>query len=226
MVKLISEILKVFERNNLFHEGIELIGSWCFYLYQRHLGAQSFPLRTQDIDFLIPNPFKGNEHADFIRQLEALGFQSDFKRDGSLYLWNADLKIEFITPEKGRGSDKAIRFKKLGLSAIPLRFVNLLLEDPIQITENGIKVTVPNPSNYCLHKMVIANRRRVEDKKLKDLEQAICAYGISDQQYLKKQFNEFPKKWKEAVFPVLQKNREKLPIFDKEIEELVVTLQK
>jgi len=94
VVKLISEIFKVFERNKLFDEGIELIGSWCFWLYQRHLGAQSFPLRTQDIDFLIPNPFKGNEHTDFIRQLEALGFQRDFKGDGSLYLWNTDLKIE------------------------------------------------------------------------------------------------------------------------------------
>ena len=166
MVKLILEILKVFESNDLFDEGIELIGSWCFYLYQRHLGAQSFPLRTQDIDFLILNPFKGNEHADFIRQLEVLGFQSDFRRDGSLYLWNTDLKIEFITPEKGSGTEEAIRFKRLGLSAIPLRFVSLLLEDPMYITENGIKIAVPNPSNYCLHKMVIANRRRVEDKKL------------------------------------------------------------
>jgi len=57
--------------------------------------------------------------------------------------------------------------------------------------------------------MVIANRRPAEDKKLKDLEQAICTYGISDQPYLKKQFDEFPKKWKEAVFQVLQKKQKK-----------------
>jgi len=85
VVKLITEILKVFEKNNLFEEGVELIGSWCFYLYQQKLGAPSFPLRTQDIDFLIPNPFKGKEHKNFIKQLENLGFQSEFKRNGSLY---------------------------------------------------------------------------------------------------------------------------------------------
>jgi len=97
VVRIIDEILKVFADNNLFDEGVELIGSWCFQLYQKHLGAMNFPLRTQDIDFLIPNPFSGKEHADFIRQLKELGFSHDFKSDGSVYLWNAELKIEFIT---------------------------------------------------------------------------------------------------------------------------------
>jgi len=225
MVKLITEILKVFEKNNLFEEGVELIGSWCFYLYQLKLGAPSFPLRTQDIDFLIPNPFTGKEHKDFIKQLEDLGFQSEFKRNGSLFLWNAELKIEFITPEKGRGTDKAIRIKKLGLSAIPLRFVNLLLCDPIYITDNGTKIAVPNPSNYCLHKLVIAHRRRTPEKKLKDLQQAICTYSIADMPYLKKQFTDFPKKWKQAVLQILEKNKEELPLFHNEIEDMLITLQ-
>ena len=69
MLKQIASILKVFADNNLFDEGVELIGSWCFQLYQKHLGAKRFPLRTQDIDFLIPNPFRGRDHKDFIRQL-------------------------------------------------------------------------------------------------------------------------------------------------------------
>lgn len=52
MIEIIRKILKIFADNNLFEEGVELIGSWCFQLYQRHLGAKDFPLRTQDIDFL------------------------------------------------------------------------------------------------------------------------------------------------------------------------------
>ncbi len=96
MIKAIAAIIKVFADNNLFNEGVELIGSWCFQLYQKHLGAKSFPLQTQDIDFLIPNPFPGKEHLDFIAQLEALGFTKDFKRDGSLYLWNTELKSDAV----------------------------------------------------------------------------------------------------------------------------------
>ncbi len=225
MDNVIAKILKVFENNNLFEEGVELIGSWCFYLYQKHLKAPSFPLRTQDIDFLIPNPFKGKEHKEFIQQLEDLGFQSEFNRSGSLYLWNVDLKIEFITPAKGRGTADAVKFKKLGLAAVPLRFVNLLLNDPIYVTEKGVKTALPNPANYCLHKLVIASRRKTKDKQMKDLQQAISTYSIADKRYLKKQFNNFPEKWKATAVSMLKKNRDQLPLFDAEIEQILITLQ-
>ena len=225
MVNLIEHILKVFADNHLFDEGVELIGSWCFQLYQKHLGAQSFPLRTQDIDFLIPNPFHGKEHTDFIEQLEKLGFSRDFKRDGSLYLWNAELKIEFITPEKGRGVDNSIKIKKLGVNAIPLRFVGLLLDSPITIAENGIKILVPNPANFCLHKLIIASRRRNIDKSIKDLQQAICTSVIVDKQEVCKLFNSLPKKWKQSIVRMLEKSKRELPLLVKEIGELTVTLQ-
>ena len=68
----VINILKIFYENNLFEEGVELIGSWCFQLYVKHLGAKFFPLRTQDVDFLIPYPFRGKEHKDLIEQLEKI----------------------------------------------------------------------------------------------------------------------------------------------------------
>jgi hypothetical protein len=226
MLNLIKSILKVFADNNLFNEGVELIGSWCFQLYQKHLGARSFPLRTQDIDFLIPNPFHGKDHADFIEQLEDLGFNSDFKSDGSLYLWNADLKIEFITPEKGRGVDSSIKIKKLGINAIPLRFVSLLLDKPITVVENGVKILLPNPANFCLHKLIIASRRRKIDKSIKDLQQAICTSVIVNKQELLGLFNSLPKKWKEAVLRMLEKSKDELPLLIEEIDKLELTLQR
>lgn len=225
MIKAITDILKVFANNNLFEEGVELIGSWCFKLYQKHLGAKSFPLRTQDIDFLIPNPFHGKDHIDFIQELEDLGFNTDFKRDGSIYLWNAELKIEFITPEKGRGVDTAIKIKKLGINAIPLRFVTLLLDNPITIVENRIKVLVPNPVNFCLHKLIIASRRPKIDKSLKDLQQAICTSVILNKKELLNLFDSLPKKWKVVIMQMLEKSKDKLPLLTGEIEKLEFTLQ-
>ena len=225
MVELIRKILKIFADNNLFNEGVELIGSWCFQLYQKHLGAKNFPLVTQDVDFLIPNPFRGKEHPGFIKELENLGFRYAFQQDGSLYLWNAELKIEFITPEKGRGVDAAIKVKKLGLNAIPLRFVMLLLNNPITIVEDGINILVPNPANFCLHKLIIASRRRKLDKSLKDLQQAICSSVIVDKKEIHELFLSLPKKWKQSVIDMLEKSKEELVLYINEIDELERTLQ-
>lgn len=225
MTEAIKRILKVFADNNLFEEGVELIGSWCFQLYQKHLGAKSFPLRTQDIDFLIPSPFHGKEHLDFIKQLEELGFESDFKRDGSLYLWNADLKIEFITTEKSAGTDKAIKIKKLGINAIPLRHVGFLLDKPITIIDEGIKISVPTPERFCLHKLIIAARRRKIEKRMKDLQQAICTSTIVNTKEIQKLFQSLPKNWQKIALRMLEKAKLEVPLLREEIDKIEFTLQ-
>ena len=135
------------------------------------------------------------------------------------------LKIEFITPEKGRGVDSAIRIKKLGIRAIPLRFVILLLDNPITIEEKGIKILVPNPVNFCLHKLIIASRRRKIDKSLKDLQQAIYTSVIIDKEETQKLFVLLPKKWKKAIIKMLEKTLEVLPLLKEETEKLQFTLQ-
>lgn len=225
MINIINKVLKIFADNKLFDEGVELIGSWCFQMYRKHLKAKSFPLRTQDIDFLIPNPFHGKEHHDFIEQLKEIGFKHDFNSDGSLYLWNADLKIEFVTPEKGRGTDKAINIAKIGIRAMPLRFVTLLLNNPIKIKEKGIVILLPNPMNFCLHKLLIASRRRRKDKKIKDLQQAICTSVIVNSAKMNRLFKSLPKKWQQTIIKMLEVSKKELPVYDKEIEKLGLTLQ-
>ncbi|MFH0888169.1 MAG: GSU2403 family nucleotidyltransferase fold protein, partial [Planctomycetota bacterium] len=225
MIDAIRKILKVFADANLFNEGVELIGSWCFKFYQAHLGAKEFPLMTQDIDFLIPNPYRGKEHLDFINQLKGLGFNLDFKQNGAIYLWNAELKIEFITVEKGRGVDHAIKIKNLGLNAIPLRFVSLLLDKSITVIDSGIKIRLPHPANFCLHKLVIAARRRKPDKSLKDLQQAVCTSVIVDKKEIRDLFDSLPPKWRRAILKMLNKAEREIPLLSKEIKNLDFTLQ-
>lgn len=224
MIETVAKILKVFAENNLFDEGIELIGSWCFHLYQKHLGAPQFPLRTQDIDFLIPNPYRGKEHKDFIQQLENLGFRYDFDRYGSLYLWSADLKIEFITPLRGKGVEQTVKIKPLGFNATPLRFVDLLLDNPITVIDGDTKIKIPNPANFCLHKLIIASRRRKIDKSLKDLQQAIHTSVIADHQKIKNLFDRLPRKWKLSILRTLEKTEKEMPLLSHEIGKLEFTL--
>ena len=226
MADIISKILKVFQENGLFEEGVELIGSWCFSLYQRHLGVKSFPLRTPDIDFIIPRPFKGKKKPNFINQLESLGFKIDFNSDGSIYLWNAELKIEFLTCEKGRGTDHAIEIKELGFKATPLRYMSILLDKPIMINDRGIKVKAPNPVSFCLHKLLVASKRKKPDKKLKDIEQAVLVSAIIEADQLRTAFISLPKKWQKTILDIIKFASTKMPMLNSEINHLRITLHK
>jgi hypothetical protein len=222
---LVRKILKVFANNNLFEEGIELIGSWCFKLYQRHLGVERFPLSTPDVDFLIPRPFQGKRHSGFIKQLEELGFRVDFNSDGSLYLWNAELKIEFLTAEKSAGSDRAVKIKNLGIDALPIRHVGFLLDKPLMITDKRIKIKVPSPARFCLHKLIIASRRKDVGKRLKDLEQAIYTSVIVDKKEMQATFRSLPEKWQKTISRTLGGAGTVLPLQKAEIDNLKFTLQ-
>ncbi len=221
----LADILRVFHTHNLFHEGVELIGSWCFNLYQKHLGVKKYPFRTLDVDFLIPIPYRGAKHEDFIKDLEELGFRCDFNTDGSMYFWNSELKIEFIVPEKGRGAKRVVHIRELGVKALPLRFVNLLLDNPIIVSEGSMEILLPNPTNFCIHKLLIASRRKSMDKNLKDLEHALHTSAILDDYEVKRLFDSLPKKWRQNILRTLENAGTELPLLHKESERLFLTLQ-
>ncbi|MBF0123523.1 MAG: hypothetical protein HQL21_09010 [Candidatus Omnitrophica bacterium] len=226
MLEIIEDILKVFAKNGLFDEGVELIGSWSFLVYQKYLGARSLPFVTQDVDFLIPNPFRGREHLELVSQLEKLGFRCDFRSDGSLFLWKADFVIEFLTAEKGRGSVESINFKKLGLRATPLRYMELLLQDSVIVPVAGVKVRVPHPANYFFHKLIISAKRKNLVKRGKDLEQALCTSSIVDVQDIVDRFKKLPKGWKADILKVLTHAGKDFPLYKKEIERIGIALQR
>src|SRR5512143_2774838 len=52
-------ILRAMTQHQLWESGFEIIGSWCFLLYQKHLPMERYPLKTEDLDILVPRPFKG-----------------------------------------------------------------------------------------------------------------------------------------------------------------------
>lgn len=225
MLEIVKEILNVFAKNGLFEEGIELVGSWSFLIYQRYLGARTLPFVTHDVDFLIPNPFRGREHPDLVQQLERLGFQHDFRSDGSVFLWKADFAIDFLTPEKGRGSENPIDFKKLGLNAVPLRYMDFLLEDAMTVSVDGVEVRVPNPVNYFFHKLILSAKRKNRTKPGKDLEQALCTSTIVDGGDMASRFKKLPKCWRIDILGVLSRSEKSLPLYAKEIERINLVLQ-
>lgn len=197
MEDLFEKILKAFQELGLWEDGVELIGSWSFLLYQRHFGVRPLPLRTQDIDFLLPWPYPKRESVDLSSRLRALGFQSETAHSGAMCFLHPDLKIEFLVPERGKGGLYSRPVKALGISAVPLRFLDLLLEDSIIVKEGGIRVRIPNPTVFCLQKLIIAQRRKGKGgKREKDIEQAIYVLAILKPVEFRKALEDNPKKWR------------------------------
>ena len=118
------------------------------------------------------------------------------------------------------------RLKKLGIKAIPLRFVNLLLEKPIIIEDKGLKIKVPNPINFCLQKLIISTRRTKSEKKHKDVQQAICTSSIIDMKDFNKEYMSLPIKWRKAILESLNSAKNIMPLYNKDIERILSALQK
>jgi len=169
--KLLSEM----QRLGFFDAGIELIGSYCFKVYQSHFGVEWFPLRTVDVDFAIPMPYKGPS-ADLEAVLKELGFRQEFQSDGTIFYEGNGLKIEFLQPRKGNGNKEPLSIvKELSTIPIPLPYLNLLLDNKVEVSLRDIgRIALPSMPAFTLHKLLIASLPIRKRKKEKDLKQA-CA---------------------------------------------------
>jgi hypothetical protein len=195
-----EEIIKI-----LSQHGIKsiLIGSYCMPVMQDELGLSLPTIKTQDIDFLVNTPYRGKE-ADVESVLKPMGFSIGFAPDGSTYFTSGMFKIEFLTPEKGRGSDKAVSIRPLKIRATPLRYLQMLSEQPLQMAKEDYVFFIPNPWTLAFHKILISQNRKAKDKKEKDLLQAAgLLRGIKKKpEMLKKALSYFatlPDKWKKYI---------------------------
>jgi hypothetical protein len=199
--KLLAEMMRL----GFFEAGIELIGSYCFKVYQSHFGVEWFPLRTVDIDFAIPIPYEGPP-ADLEAVLKELGFRQEFYRDGTIFFEGNGLKIEFLQPRKGRGTKGRIpEVKELSTVPIPLPYLNLLLDNKMEISLRDIgRIALPSMPAFTLHKLLIATLSKRKDKQEKDYRQA-CAVAkkiITDKKLIdevRKVFADMPKSWRKKV---------------------------
>jgi hypothetical protein len=224
MLTIIIKILKVFADNGLWDVGVELIGSWCFALYQEHLGVRKYPFRTPDIDFLIPQPFKLKKNIDLAKLLEPLGFRMSLDDNGYVYLWSPELKIEFLTPERGRGTTGPKEIKGMGINAVPLRYVDMLFKDPIQLVEQGVAVSIPNPAAFAFHKLLIASRRKKKDKQDRDIEQALAILDSFPANKSVDLYLTFPRPWRKQILKNLGSASQSRPLQKEAIQEIIDTL--
>ena len=212
--ELCLEILRRFHKAGIL-DYLTLIGSWCapFYKDYFHSSKGFTTLRTRDIDFLINAPNKIKEKVDIPLLLKDLGFVVSFQGDkGYIRLDHPDLMLEFLVPERGRGSNKPYPLPMLGLNATPLRFLDFLVQHTIEVEIEDFSITLPHPVYYGLHKLIISHRRKKEEKSMKDRQSAIDILNALIQKgevaSVKKVFDSMPKKWQSKIKSSLEKAQE------------------
>lgn len=203
----VEEIIKVFSQNGI---KMTLVGSYYLPVLKENFGFNLPTIKTQDIDFLVKVPYKGKA-VDIESLLRPMGFSIAFNPDGSTYFTNGIFKVEFLTPEKGRGADKAVPVKPLNIKAMPLRYLQMLFDQQINIEKEGYTYIVPSPWVFAYHKILVSEKRKSKDKKGKDILQvnAILREIFKRPDTAKKAISyleTLPPKWKKDVKNYISKH--------------------
>lgn len=206
---LFLEVLRRFQAAGLLKE-LVLIGSWCQHFYRSYFTGMRYTptIRTRDMDFLVPIPFRIKNKVDVEELLRDKGFVGTFSGGaGYMKLMHPDMIVEFLVPEKGKGSDKPYPLPQLSMNAQPLRFLDYLLQNTIRIEAEGLKINVPHPAAFALHKLIISARRTKEEKLLKDRKEALAVLTAlvrkGDEGEIKSMFDGMPSRWRKRVIDVL-----------------------
>jgi hypothetical protein len=214
--ELCLEILRRFNRAGILKDMI-LIGSWSAYFYNQYFTGTPYidrvALKTRDIDFLIHDPAKIKHEVNIPELLYDLGFVVIYKGSkGYIKLEHPDLLLEFLVPEKGKGTDRPIPLPILGLNAVALRFLTFLSANTIKVRAEDFYITLPHPANFALHKLIIFQRRIKEEKAIKDRNTAIeilrALINKGEAATIKDIFNSIPSKWQKKIIDGLKKAKE------------------
>jgi hypothetical protein len=188
-----------------------LIGSWCLVAYREYFKGIGtvYAVKTRDMDFLVPPSavFKGRHNVPDL--LKDLGFIIGFRGEqGAMMLEHPELLIEFLVPDRGRGSTGLRNLPALGVNAQPLRFMDVALLLTVRLQFGDVPVVVPHPAAFALHKLLVAPRRKNAEKKRKDFDAALMILDLLDKKgemsLACELLGKFPRPWKKSVLATLR----------------------
>lgn len=156
-----------------FFERSLLVGSWVMPIY-RELYGVSYTLRTLDVDFAVhvAHP-RARLRADLERLITDAGFASFLGAEGVQKFSAGGYEVEFIVHRRGGRAGSVRSLEEWKLNAMPLPFIDILLEHSETVVLGGSRMRFPIPEAFFVHKLIVAARRPIAAKRLKDLEQ--CA---------------------------------------------------
>lgn len=197
--KQLLKLLKVFSENG-FAEHLILIGSWAEYMYMEAgiLPDYEAAIRTLDVDFLVKNLRRPNPPVNIVGLAKEEGFfvEEDCLTGVTRLLSAGGFEVEFLIAQKGKGENTALK-TNLGITAQALRHLGLLSNNTIKVDYLGIKINVPSPEAFVIHKMIINHERK--EKMEKDQSVINRMYPHLDKGKFETIYNSLTKKEQKSV---------------------------
>jgi hypothetical protein len=172
----------------IFQMGGVLVGSHAFLALGNVLGVRwQSAMRTEDIDIAARPVLEiavAETDADLPATLESLnmGFLpvpglDSRKPETSFKVRGKTLRVDLLTPARGRRDGLPVRIPRFKASAQPLEFLDYVMESPVAtpvINGGAAMVKVPDPARFALHKLIVSMDRHIatQSKAGKDRQQA------------------------------------------------------
>ncbi len=165
---------RVLERLSfVFRRGGVLVGSHGFAVIGNMLGVrwQDAVVRTEDVDIAhdhriavalardLPPRNIAEELGDAQPRHSVL---NPHQAATSFQIRGSSIQVDLLTPLVGRERTRPIAISGIGAAAMPLRFLDYLIEETqpaVVMGGSGTLVNVPNPGRFALHKLIVAARR-------------------------------------------------------------------
>lgn len=181
-----GQILEAIAHAGLFHNGLVLVGTAAYQIYPPIVGAVLSEAwsTTADVDLAVVSRTisnsRGDPLLDILRRAEPrfrpqIGL--DPRAPPKRFRSSQGLDVDVIAPYRSRrDEERPPVIAGLQCSAEPLRYLEYLISDPVMAVAlygAGVRVMVPQPARYAVHKLVVAQLRTVDRvKRAKDLHQA------------------------------------------------------
>ena len=181
-ILILGRLLEVIANAGFFERGMTLVGTAAYQTYSPIVGyhLSSANLMTNDADLSVAEFIPSGSEEDFLSVLRRADptFDAHWNEGDKLpkafKAGSNDFLVELLT-KQGRGRTSPVAVKSIGASAVPLAFQEYLAADAIDVIAlygSGVRVRVPSPARYAVHKLMVATRRKDATKRLKDLAQA------------------------------------------------------
>jgi hypothetical protein len=178
----LGRVLEAVANAGLFKQGVILVGTAAYQTYPCLVGAYlpSSALMTNDADLLVSSFVAKDEPQDLEKILRRADptFKALMSRDDKLpkvFKAANNFQVDILT-QFGRGRKSPVLIDDLQCSAEALNFMEYLSEESteaVALYGTGVLVSVPPPIRYAIHKLLIAQERKVQSlKRTKDLKQA------------------------------------------------------